>query len=618
MLRNGEEVMGKVSPLACSLPLIDGAKKILEEGDHTVNSINTLLRFIKDNVQISGLSIRQRISRPYSLRVMYEYLKNSPERRINQTITYTEKEWNTAVRTYKKGIYIYDNEDGNDPIPGVLALSNPETLIQLPYFSDDEFLGTLDLIDFQRHRSMEEGDVRILNALKDLIFEELLRLDRENSTNDEEGYRDYITHLSRYENFVENLDKVLPEYISETNAVLIVFSDIHHFKLVNESYGYRKGDELLRTFAKLLHTGAPYIDACRVYSDNFIIAYSIPRETMTSARATTESFHQSMSHELRTCCPDNHIRICTGIYIIEDTNTDASTAIAYANMARKQSKRQKGMHCIQFSPDMIQDMKWRSYLNSELPRAILNHNLVVYYHPKISCDSNRLLGAEALIRWQQEDGSFLYPEQFIPEFESNGNIISLDYYVYEEVFRYLSDRLEKGLPIVPVSMNVSRTHLENDDILAYIQLLVQKYNVPAKFIEFELTENIYMNSYDSVRVFIDTCNSMGISVSMDDFGSGYSSLSMISNVDIDILKIDKIFMRHANLSENDKVVLTCIIDMAKQLNMIVLCEGVETESQVEFLRYAGCDIIQGYYYARPMCQTEFDDFIMMDYLNQHR
>lgn len=607
--------MGNISPLACSWLLMDGAKKILEEGDHTVNSINTLLRYIKDTLHISGVNIRQRIPRPYSLRIMYEYIKNSPICRINQTITYTQAEWKAAIEEYKKGYYIYDNEDGKEILPGVISQYYPASIIQFPYFSDEQFLGTLDLIDFEYHRVLEERDIAVLGALRDLIFEELIRLDSENNTSVEEGYRDYITDLSRYENFVENLDQVLPEYISEDNAVLIACADIHHFKLINETYGYRKGDELLRTFARQLHSGEPFIDACRIYSDNFIVAYSIPKTSVSIARSKIENFHESLTHELRRCCPDNHICICSGIYTIEDTNTDISTAIAYANMARKQSKEQKGLHCVQFSPDMIQDMKWRSYLNNELPRAIENHDLVIYYHPKISCDSNRMLGAEALIRWKQEDGSFIYPDQFIPEFESNGNIIKLDYYVYEEVFRYLRDRLDRELPIVPISMNVSRTHLENDDILAYIQLLLNKYNIPAKFIEFELTENIYMNSYESVRIFIASCNSMGISVSMDDFGSGYSSLNMISDLNIDILKIDKIFMRHANLSENDKIVLTSVIDMAKQLNMIVLCEGVETENQVDFLKDAGCDIIQGYYYARPMCQSEFDDFIMMDYMN---
>jgi diguanylate cyclase (GGDEF)-like protein len=610
--------MGNVRPLACNWLLLDGARKILEEGSHTVNTINSLLQYIKETLDISGVSIRQTIPRPHSVRIMYEYVKNTPMQRINETITYTKAEWDFVVETYRKGYYIMDNKDGMDHLVGVDADSCPECVIQFPYFSEGIFAGTLDLIDFKQERSVEERDAKILEALKNLIFDELIFQDTENNKNNvssEDGYRDYITNLSRYEDFVQKLDQLLPEYVSENNAVLIVYSDIHHFKLINESYGYRKGDELLRAFAKHLHDGEPFIDACRIYSDNFIVAYSVPKAFLNAARNKVELFHESLSQKLREYCPDNHIRICSGIYCIEDINTDISTAIAYANTARKQSKRQKGLHTVQFSPEMIQDMKWRSYINNELPRAINKHNLVVYYHPKISCDSNRLLGAEALIRWRQDDGSFIYPDQFIPEFESNGNIIKLDYYVYEEVFRYLNSRLENELPVVPISMNVSRTHLENDDILAYIQLLVNKYNVPAKFIEFELTENIYMNSYESARLFIKTCNSMGISVSMDDFGSGYSSLNMISDLDIDIIKIDKIFMRHANLSENDKIVLSSVIDMAKRLNMIVLCEGVETESQVDFLKEAGCDIIQGYYYARPMCQQEFDDFIMMDYMN---
>lgn len=609
--------MGNINPLSCNWPMIDGARKILDDGDHTVNTINVLLRYIKETLHLGGVSIHQRIARPYSLRIMYEYIKTGPVHRINQTSTCSEEEWNHAISEYKKGYYLYEGEGSDTPLPGVVSDRTTPFVLQLPYFHGDEFMGTLDLVDFTRSRYIDNRDIVVLTSLCHLIFEELLRLDTENqhAAATEEDTRDYITHLNRYDSFVENLDRIIPEYVTDDHVILIVCSDIHHFKLVNETYGYRKGDELLRTFARQLSEGDPFIDACRVYSDNFIVAYSIPKADALHARNRIEAFHEELSQCLRSCCPDNHIRICSGIYLIDDTNTDASAAIAYANMARKQSKEQKGLHCIQFSPDMIRDIKWQSYLNNELPRAILNHQLVVYYQPKISCESNRLLGAEALIRWQKEDGSFIYPDQFIPVFESNGNIIKLDYFVYEEVFRYLRNRLDAELPVVPISMNVSRSHLENDDILAYIQLLMQKYQVPSKFIEFELTENIYMANYDSARNFIATCNSMGISVSMDDFGSGYSSLNMISDLNIDVLKIDKIFMRHNELSNNDKIVLNSVIDMAKQLNMIVLCEGVETESQADFLKYAGCDIIQGYYYARPMCQAEFDDFITMDYIN---
>lgn len=609
--------MSDMNPLSCNWLMIDGAKKILDEGDHTVNTINILLRYIKDNLHLDGVSIHQCIARPRSLRVMYEYIKNNPIRRINQTTTYSEEDWNHVLTQYKEGYYLYEGENSKAPLPGLAFDSATPFILQLPFFADDKFMGTLDLFDFTNQRYTDNRDITILTSLCNLIFEELLRLDTKNKNplKTEDDSKDYITQLSRYDNFVENLDLVIPNYVTDENAILIVCSDIHHFKLVNETYGYRKGDELLRSYARHLSDGEPYIDACRVYSDNFIIAYSISKKDSDTAVKRIEDFHETLSLSLRESCPDNHIRICSGIYIIDDINTDASAAVAYANIARKRSKDEKGVQCVRFTPDMIRDIKWQAYLNKELPRAILNHQLMVYYQPKISCESNRLLGAEALIRWKKEDGSFIYPDQFIPIFEANGNIVKLDYFVYEEVFRYIKNRLDGDLPVVPVSMNVSRAHLESDDILAFIQFLLQKYQIPTKYIEFELTENIYMANYDSARNFIRVCNSMGISVSMDDFGSGYSSLNMISDLDIDILKIDKIFMRHEELSNNDKIVLSSVIDMAKKLNLIVLCEGVETESQAEFLKYAGCDIIQGYYYARPMCETEFDDFIIMDYIN---
>ena len=349
--------MGNTFPLACSWPLLDGARQILDEGDHTVNSIDALLHYLKETLHLSGVSIRQRIPRPYSLRIMYEHMKNSPIRRMNHTITYTPEEWETALNEYKKGYYIHSDDDNTDILPGVIAEFLPATIIQFPYFENNQFLGTLDFIDFQRHRRLEDKDVTILTELRDIIFQELARLDKENGSYTEEGFRDYVTDLNRYENFVDNLDQMLPNYVTEKSAVLIVCADIHHFKLINENYGYRKGDEILRTFAKQLDSGHPFIDACRIYSDNFIIAYSIPRKYLDRARTDVENFHTQISKELRKCCPDDHIRICSGIYTIEDTNTDVSTAVAYANMARKQSKEQKGLHCVQFSPDMIQNMK---------------------------------------------------------------------------------------------------------------------------------------------------------------------------------------------------------------------------------------------------------------------
>lgn len=605
--------MGNTNSTISSWQFIDDAKKILETDNHSVNAINTLLKTIKDKLNLSGVCIRQRISRPFSLRIMYEHIENSPIKRINQTITYTEEDWNLSVSYYKKGYYVYYYDENKEPIPGVIKKHKPLSILQLPYFSKGVFLGTLDFIDFEQQHVWSEKDIAILSTLRDLIFETLTMLDEDKLLKTPENNKDYMTGMNRYETFIENLDQAIPEYTAGDDAILIVCSDIHHFKLINEEYGYHKGDELLREYARQLQSGKTYIEACRIHSDNFVVAYPIKAINTDSILSELELEHKWLSHELQKCCPDSHIRICSGVYIIQDHNMDAATAVAYANMARKQSKQEKGLHSVLFSADMIRDMKRRAYLNDELPRAIQKHNLVVYYQPKISCSSEKLFGAEALIRWKNDDGTFIYPDEFIPEFESNGNIVTLDYYVYEEVFRYLRCRLDQDLPVVPVSMNVSRLHLENDDILPYIRSLLEKYKVPPKYIEFELTENIYMHSIEPAKKFISSCNEMGIAVSMDDFGSGYSSLNMISSLPIDVLKIDKIFMKNETLSNNDKIVLNSVINMAKNLHMLVLCEGVESKEQVSFLKEAGCDIIQGYYYGKPMPQNDFDEFIAMNY-----
>lgn len=601
--------MGTTNSSVCSWQLIDDAKKILEDGNHTSIAVNSLLQTVSARFNLSSMVIRQRISRPFSLRIMYEHIVNGPAKRINQTISYTEEEWNQSVSEYQKGYYVYYYDENQNPLTGVVAKYKPLCILQLPYFSKGVFLGTLDLIDFFHPRTWSEKDITILSALKDLIFQDLSKLDEKKEFNFSEHDKDYITGMNRYEPFIENLDQAIPSGTEDDNAILVICSDIHHFKLINEGYGYRKGDELLQEYARQIQSGRSYIDACRVHSDNFVVAYPIKISDTELVLNELEIEQKWLAHELQKCCPDSHIRICSGIYIIENSDIDAATAAAYANMARKQSKQEKGLRSVLFSTEMIKDMKRRAYLNDELPKAIQNHNLMVYYQPKISCSSEKLFGAEALIRWKKDDGTFIYPDEFIPEFESNGNIVSLDYYVYEEVFRYLRYRLDNNLPAFPVSMNVSRLHLENNDILSYIRSLLEKYQVPPKYIEFELTENIYMQSIEPARNFIRTCNEMGISVSMDDFGSGYSSLNMISSLPIDILKIDKIFMKNETLSDNDKIVLNSVIDMAKRLNMTVLCEGVESKSQLKFLKDAGCDIIQGYYYGKPMPQHDFDKFV---------
>ncbi len=254
----------------------------------------------------------------------------------------------------------------------------------------------------------------------------------------------------------------------------------------------------------------------------------------------------------------------------------------------------------------------RCKVNKEVTLALKKEEFQVYYQPKVESGSTRVVGAEALVRWKKSNGEFVYPDEFIPALEENGRIVEVDYYVYERVFRSIYERIKKEEPVVPVSLNVSRAHLRTEGIAEYVRKLFEKYPIPHKYIEFELTESMYVEKIDMLLPFVNEFRAKGGKISMDDFGSGYSSLNLLTNLPIDTLKVDRIFLKHDELENQEKTILGCVINMAKKLNLDVLCEGVETWNQSWFLSRMGCDMFQGYLYAKAMPEEEF-----YNYLEQH-
>ena len=249
---------------------------------------------------------------------------------------------------------------------------------------------------------------------------------------------------------------------------------------------------------------------------------------------------------------------------------------------------------------------WKNVnINNAIRKAIEDGEMKVFYQPKVEAGSTRVVGAEALIRWQRLEGSYVFPDDFIPELERSGKIVDLDYFVYRTVFRKIRKRLDMGKPVVPVSVNVSRVHLRDLKIYDYLKFLFRKYSIPPKYIELELTESMYTGDLDRFRPLIEEFRAAGGRVSMDDFGSGYSSLNLLTDLPIDTIKIDKVFLKHDELLENEKTILGCVIEMGKKLKLDVLCEGVETLSQSRFLSKMGCDMFQGYLYAKPLPEKEY-------------
>lgn len=428
---------------------------------------------------------------------------------------------------------------------------------------------------------------------------------------------DSLTGLVKYDYFVSELDNLVSEFPDTNLKLAFVYTDIKHFKYINEAFGYNIGNELLRLYADLAATDSPlHLGTCRVYSDNFISVINIASLTEEEFIDSINSTNRVYEEKAKALIVDRNFQINTGVYILKDSfHEDLSTAISNANYARKQAKMLNSRKCVVFDDSMMNKVIHKMELCSAFPNAIATGEIQVYYQPKVDSITKKVIGAEALVRWIKKDGSFIFPDQFIPALEENGLIIDLDYYVYRQVFKYIKSKLDNGIPVVPISMNVSRTHFRDDDLSIYVDNIFKEFPIPTKYVEFELTESIYIENMNTILPFVNKMRELGIKISMDDFGSGYSSLNLLNNLPIDIMKLDRAFLGNDNLSNSQRIILSHIISMAKQLGIEVLCEGVETKSQSDFLEEAGCDMFQGYYFSRPINQTAFDKYLNQSMIN---
>ncbi|MCM1145513.1 MAG: GGDEF domain-containing phosphodiesterase [Blautia sp.] len=423
--------------------------------------------------------------------------------------------------------------------------------------------------------------------------------------------KDILTGLDRYEEFLEKVEKEIAKM--DGYRIAIIYTDVKYFKYINDTYGYQRGDMLLKEFVHQVTNNNPYmLCAARVYSDNIVMAARMENEwTNDDYREGINKINLDIERKLRDNYLDERLKLCTGISIIseESRSLDAATAISNANLARKVAKEMEDDCCVLFDNRMMEGIKREVEITSYLPTAIRKGEFHVYYQPKMETGTLKIIGAEALVRWRKPDGKFVYPDEFIPIVERSGQIVDVDYFVYREVFQFIARRLRENKVIVPISVNVSRIHLHKMGVLSYVKSLFEEYQIPSNLIEFELTESIYIDNTEKALELVNGFHEMGVKVSMDDFGSGYSSLNLLSGLPIDVIKLDKVFLKADNFQENDKIIISCVVDMARRLQITSLCEGVETLEQSNYLSEIGCEIQQGYYFSKPIPQEEFETFM---------
>lgn len=382
--------------------------------------------------------------------------------------------------------------------------------------------------------------------------------------------------------------------------------DVDKFKYINSTYGYDLGDELLKYTAIIIRDSLKDDDmACRVTEDKFALILRFD---------SIESLYKKLKHlkyDLRIMredmFADKRVNYTGGLAIL-NRDLELNEMIDQANIARRSIKEIRTSEFALYNDSINEKISKEIMIEDRLYFAMQENEFVAYLQPKFDLFSMSICGAEALVRWITPDG-MIYPDEFIPLFEKNGFIRELDFIIYEQVMQHIRKCLFKGMKVYPISLNVSRNHIQDNKFVSKIKELVDKYKIPIELLELEVTESMFIEDKSTLKIFIDQIKAEGFKVSIDDFGTAYSSLHILKDVDVDILKIDKGFLDELNYRSQaiskDEIVIKNIINMAKELGFKVICEGIETMEQVEVLKNIGCEKGQGYIFAKPMPMEEY-------------
>lgn len=423
------------------------------------------------------------------------------------------------------------------------------------------------------------------------------------------AYHDALTGLPNRSRLHTLLRQTLLEAQRHKTHGAILFIDLNRFKQINDSLGHAHGDILLKEVAKRLTASLRSVDiVSRIGGDEFVAAL-INITKHEDAAIVAQKILDNLSTPLIVEGHELQISASIGISVYPDDGDDAETLIKHADIAMyraKQGEADDGY--VFFSPDMNQRALERLKLENSLRRALERNELVLHYQPQQSLQSGKIVGAEVLLRWNHPGTGMISPGDFIPLAEETGLIVPIGQWILETVCARNKEWQRAGLPIVKLAVNISAKQFR-PTLPRLVAEILARHELDARFLELEITESMIMQNVEGVIAMMDDFQQLGTSLSLDDFGTGYSSLSYLKRFPIDKLKIDQSFVRGVAKDADDEAITKAIISLSRNLGLRVIAEGVETEEQLAFLRSAGCEEIQGYYYSRPLPEEDFVKFL---------
>lgn len=384
---------------------------------------------------------------------------------------------------------------------------------------------------------------------------------------------------------------------------MIILSDIESFKRINERFGEEKGDELLRYVGRVLESFNNENALFARYSgDQFVGIMRRPETPMEIDEAVLRESMQGLYEN----APVKHFSVQFGVYENIDKSLPVSIMCDRALMALKTIKHKYGRMMARYTSPLQASVTREQQILDAMEQAITEKQFQIYYQPKHDTATSGIVGAEALVRWNHPEFGFLSPAEFIPLFERNGFISRLDEYVWNEVCRELVLMKEKGLPVVPVSVNASRMDFSSEEIAERLGVPIRESGIDPKLLHLEVTESAYMENADILAPILGKIKETGIRIELDDFGSGFSSFGNISSLPVDIIKLDISLVRNI---ETQPVIAEGIVHIMHSLGYKVIAEGVENDGQLKILKNIGCDYVQGYYFSKPLTLGGFCNYI---------
>lgn len=475
-----------------------------------------------------------------------------------------------------------------------------QSILLIPMNYNGSFIGTVSLHNIRKHQDTIDNLKLIGMAVAKCIYSYAAETKAERQL-----YTEPLTGALNLSGLKRRAYELFREY--PENEYYFCVMDIRYFGGINRRYGFELGDRILVREAELLRSVLDKDEAfCRISADVFCFVAKFPGEEKARQRFARFAAGMQCFEELKA--RDYTIEFHCGAYVLEKGKSVAQ-AIDRANLARLSLKSETRSTVAFFSEELLEKSKHETELLQDFRPALSHGELMVYFQPQCNYSSQKIVGAEALVRWKSTKHGDVSPAEFIPLLEKHGLVHELDRFVWEEVCRYQKKWKGMGLEC-PISVNVSRHDVLGNNICGELCALLEKYDIPKRLFPLEITETAYIKHSEELVEAVEMLKNAGFKVEMDDFGSGYSSLNALKDVAVDLLKLDMKFLDMGDNAGKGGSILNCVVRMTRWLGLEVLAEGVETKEQAEYLKNIGCDLMQGYYFARPMPAEDFEGMLL--------